>query len=241
MPPPIEIVFQNDNLIVVNKPPAMLVHRSPISNDTCFLLQELRQQLGRLVFPAHRLDRPTSGLMVFALHQEAVSRLGLAFQRGEVEKGYLAVVRGWVHEGAVIDYPLKKEGKGEEQEAVSGYEPLGRIEFPWPAGGFPTARYSLLRIVPQTGRWHQIRRHLAHIRHPVVGDTGHGDGKHNRLFRAQLNIHRLMLHASSLSFREPETGAFLSFFLRPDDCFTRLFPEISKEMVTAKAMPWGRK
>jgi tRNA pseudouridine65 synthase len=125
----------------------------------------------------------------------------------------------------VIDYPLRKEGVGEEQEAISVYEALGRIELPWSAGGFPTARYTLLRIVPQTGRWHQIRRHLAHIRHPVVGDTGHGDGKHNRLFREHLGIHRLMLHASALSFREPETGQELSFALPPDQCFSRLFPD----------------
>lgn len=226
MHPSIEIVFQNDNLVVVNKPPNMLVHRTPISSDTCFLLQLLRDQLGRRVFPAHRLDRPTSGLMVFALNQASVSRLGMAFQEGAVEKSYLAVVRGWVYEGAVIDYPLKKEGKGEEQEAVSVYEPLGQIEFPWPVSGFPTARYSLLKITPKTGRWHQIRRHLAHIRHPVVGDVGHGDGKHNRLFREHLNIHRLMLHANFLSFSEPETGQVLSFLQKPDRSFVQLFPEV---------------
>lgn len=223
---PIEIVFQNDNLVVVNKPAAMLVHRSRISTDTCFLLQLLRDQLGCRVFPAHRLDRPTSGLMVFALNQDVVARLGVAFQEGAVAKSYLAVVRGWVTEGAVIDYPLKKEGKGVEQEAISVYEPLGRIEFPWPVGGFSTARYSLLKITPKTGRWHQIRRHMAHIRHPVVGDTGHGDGKHNRLFREHLNIHRLMLHASFLSFVEPETGHNLSFSLKPDWNFLQLFPDI---------------
>jgi len=227
MPPPIEIVFQSDSLVVVNKPANMLVHRTPISNDTCFLLQLLRKQLGRLVFPAHRLDRPTSGLMVFALRQGVVSRLGCAFQEGRVEKSYLAVVRGWLHEGAVIDYPLRKEGRGEEQEAVSVYQPLGRIEFPWPVGGFATARYSLLKITPQTGRWHQIRRHLAHIRHPVVGDVLHGDGKHNRLFREHLGIHRLLLHASSLSFLEPESGEPLSFSSKPEGSFLQLFPELS--------------
>lgn len=227
MHPPIEIIFQNDNLVVVDKPAGLLVHHSPLANDTCFLMQLLRKQLGRMVFPAHRLDRPTSGLMVFALNHGAVARLGLAFQDGAVQKGYLAVVRGWIHESAVIDYPLRKEGKGEEQEAVSVYAPLGRLEFPWPAAGFPTSRYTLLWIRPETGRWHQIRRHLAHIRHPVVGDTGHGDGKHNRLFRQHLNIHRLMLHASALSFHEPESGQPLSFALSPDDSFTRLFPEIT--------------
>lgn len=233
MHPPIEIVFQNDNLVVVNKPANMLVHRSPISNDTCFLLQLLRRQLGRLVYPAHRLDRPTSGLMVFALNQGAVSLLGCAFQEGAVEKSYLAVVRGWLHEGAVIDYPLRKEGKGEEQEAVSAYEPLGRIEFPWPVAGFPTARYTLVRITPKTGRWHQIRRHLAHIRHPVVGDVNHGDGRHNRLLREHLDIHRLMLHASFLSFCEPESGQPLSFSLKPDWSFMQVFPDMSEES-------WGK-
>lgn len=222
----IGIVFQNDNLVVVNKPANMLVHRSALSTDSRFLLTTLRRQLGRLVFPAHRLDRPTSGLMVFALRQEIVSRLGIAFQEGEVEKRYLAVVRGWVQEGGVIDYPLKKEGKGAVQEAVSNYEPLSRTEFPWPVAGFATARYTLLSITPQTGRWHQIRRHLAHLRHPVVGDTSHGDGKHNRLFREHLNIHRLMLHASSLSFSEPETGQPLSFSLKPDRSFLQVFPDL---------------
>lgn len=227
MPPAIDIIFQNANLVVVNKPPGLLVHRSRLGNDSCFLLQTLRNQLGSKVFAAHRLDRPTSGLMVLALHQEAAARLGLAFQDGAVEKSYLAVVRGWLLEPAVIDYPLKKEGVGEEQEAISHYEPLGRIEFPWPVAGFPTARYSLLKITPKTGRWHQIRRHMAHIRHPVVGDIGHGDGKHNRLFREHLRIRRLMLHASFLSFPEPETGAPLAFTLGPDDCFREVFPEMN--------------
>lgn len=144
-----------------------------------------------------------------------------------MEKNYLAVVRGWLHEEAVIDYPLKKEGKGVEQEAISAYKPLGHIEFPWPVAGFPTARYTLLRITPTTGRWHQIRRHLAHIRHPIIGDTGHGDGKHNRFFREHLNIHRLMLHASFLAFPEPETRQALSFSLQPDGCFLQLFPTLS--------------
>lgn len=225
MHPPIDILFRNDHLVVVHKPANMLVHRSPISSDTSFLLQILRQQLGRLVFPAHRLDRPTSGLMVFALNQGVVSRLGLAFQEGTVVKGYLAVVRGWLSEGGVIDYPLRKEGKGEEQEAISLYQPLARVEFPWHVAGFPTARYTLLRITPKSGRWHQIRRHLAHIRHPIVGDTGHGDGKHNRLFREHLGIRRLMLHASFLSFPDPETGQPLSFFLKPDRYFRQVFPE----------------
>ncbi|MDD5758454.1 MAG: pseudouridine synthase [Desulfobulbaceae bacterium] len=224
MPPPIEILFQNDNLVVVNKPANMLVHRSRLSNDSCFLLQLLRRQLGRMVFPAHRLDRPTSGLMVFGLNKGTVSRLGIAFQECQVEKSYLAVVRGWLHEEGVIDYPLKKEGEGVEQEAISYYEPLECIDFPWPVAGFPTARYTLLRITPKTGRWHQLRRHLAHIRHPIVGDTGHGDGKHNRLFREHFNIHRLMLHASTLSFTEPETGEALTFTLQPDWSFQTLFP-----------------
>ncbi len=229
MPPVIDIIYQNANLVVVNKPPGMLVHRAWIGNDSCFLLQTLRKQLGRMVFPAHRLDRPTSGLMVLALNQGAVSRLGLAFQEGEVEKSYLAVARGWLHEGAVIDYPLKKEGVGEEQEAITHYEPLARVEFPWPVAGFATARYSLLRITPKTGRWHQIRRHLAHIRHPLVGDIGHGDGKHNRLFREHLHIHRLLLHASWLSFPDPASGEPLAFSLAPDESFRRVFPEMSEE------------
>ena len=217
MPPPIiDIVFRNDNLVVVNKPPNMLVHRSPISSDTCFLLQTLRDQLERKVFAVHRLDRPTSGLMVFALNQDSVSQLGCALQEGGVAKEYLAVVRGWVHGAGVIDYPLRKEGKGEGQEAVSLYEPLGRMELPWPVGNFPTARYTLLKVTPKSGRWHQIRRHLAHIRHPVVGDVLHGDGRHNRLFREHLGLQRLMLHASGLSFAEPETGEPLAFVLQPD-------------------------
>ena len=212
----LEIVYQDEYFVAVNKPAGMLVHRSWLDkHETQFVMQTLRDQIGQHVFPLHRLDRPTSGVLIFALSSEVASQVMPMFANHEMEKTYHAIVRGWILESGRLDYPLKVEldkiadkhasQEKEAQEAITDYQPLAQVEIPHSTGRFPTTRYCLMEMKPLTGRKHQLRRHMAHLRHPIVGDTTHGDGKHNKLFREVYDSHRLLLHASSLKFIHPFT------------------------------------
>lgn len=213
----LDIVYRDEYLIAVNKPAGMLVHRSWLDkHETQFVMQTLRDQIGQHVFPLHRLDRPTSGVLFFALSSEVASQVMPLFASREMKKTYHAVVRGWITEGATLDYALKEEldriadknatKEPEAKEAITEYRPLAQIEVPYSTGRFPTSRYCLMEMKPHTGRKHQLRRHMHHLSHPIIGDTSHGDGRHNRLFREHYDCHRLMLHASELAFIHPITN-----------------------------------
>ncbi|MCF7362491.1 MULTISPECIES: tRNA pseudouridine(65) synthase TruC [Vibrio] len=232
----LEIIYQDEYLVAVNKPAGMLVHRSWLDkHETQFVMQTLRDQIGQHVFPLHRLDRPTSGVLVFALSSEIASNVMPMFANHEMVKTYHAIVRGWIEEGDVLDYPLKEEldkiadkfakQDKEAQSAVTEYQPLAKVEVPFSTGKFPTTRYCLVEMKPKTGRKHQLRRHMAHLRHPIVGDTTHGDGKHNRLYREEYDCHRLLLHASELRFVHPYTKQELVLKASFDESWQKLFAE----------------
>lgn len=232
----LEIIYQDEYLVAVNKPAGMLVHRSWLDkHETQFVMQTLRDQIGQHVFPLHRLDRPTSGVLVFALSSEIASNVMPMFANHEMVKTYHAIVRGWIEEGDVLDYPLKEEldkiadkfakQDKEAQSAVTEYQPLAKVDVPFSTGKFPTTRYCLVEMKPKTGRKHQLRRHMAHLRHPIVGDTTHGDGKHNRLYREEYDCHRLMLHASELRFVHPYTKQELVLKASFDESWQKLFAE----------------
>ncbi|WP_428608803.1 pseudouridine synthase [Sedimenticola sp.] len=220
------ILYRDEHYIAVDKPAGLLVHRTRISEDRRFLLQQLRDQIGQRVYPVHRLDRPTSGLLVFALDSDAARRLVQRFEQRQVEKRYLAVVRGYAADAARIDYPLQEEAGKSLQQAVTDYRRLAAVELPLAVGRYATARYSLLEVQPQTGRMHQIRKHMKHIFHPIVGDTTHGDGKHNHLFREQFGIRRLLLMATNLRFVHPYSGVPLSIEAPPDEEMVGLFARL---------------
>ncbi len=196
------ILYEDEHLVAINKPPGILVHRTRISEDVISVLPLLRDQIGKRVYPAHRLDRGTSGVLLFGKNKEAASFLGRQFRERSVEKEYQAVIRGYVDEQGQINYPLAGDGKKEAQEAITDYWKISQSEKHFAISRYPTSRYSLVRIVPQTGRFHQIRRHFAHVRHPVIGDKRHGDCKHNKFFREELEVDRMLLHASRLSFTD---------------------------------------
>lgn len=226
----LDILFRDGHYLAVNKPSGMLVHRSDLDrHETCFALQIARDMIGQHVFPVHRLDRPTSGVLLFGLSPEAAGRAAAAFAADAVEKTYLAVVRGIVPAAQTIDYPLRlvpdryerpNESAGDVfQRAVTSYGRLAVAELPFASGQFATSRYSLLRVSLLTGRRHQIRRHLKHVFHPVIGDTTYGDGRHNRLFRQELACSRLLLHARELSFTHPWSGESLNISAPLDEEF----------------------
>lgn len=195
----LEIVYEDDELIAINKPHGLLVHRSRIANDaSVFALQLLRDQIGQHVYPIHRLDRKTSGVLLFAKNREALVAIHQLFTERKVYKTYWAIVRGFVPDDGVIDYALTHEGKS--SDAVTHYTVKDRFEIDLPHGKFQTSRYSLLELMPRTGRFHQIRKHMAHIRHPILGDRPHGCNKQNRLWKREFNMIKMMLHAHSLKF-----------------------------------------
>ncbi len=217
---PLEILYQDEFLVAINKPAGLLVHRSEIDrHETRFAVQLLRDQLGQKVFPVHRLDKPTTGVLVFALTSEVARNMMEIFMSAELEKTYHAVVRGFSLENGVIDYPLFEEldkmtdRRAQQdkaaQSAITHYQRLATVELPFAVGRYPSSRYSLLKLSPKTGRKHQLRRHLKHIFHPIIGDTTHGDGKQNDFFRQQLECRQLLLAATQLSFPHPVTGEML--------------------------------
>jgi tRNA pseudouridine65 synthase len=201
----LDILFRDEHLIAINKPHGLLVHRSPIAADAAeFALQLLRDQVGLKVNPVHRLDRATGGILLFALDKPVEVAMQQQFSDNLVNKHYLAIVRGHTPDKEDIDYPLRKEN-GALQEAFTTYVTLNRAELPVPLGKHETSRYSLIDVKPSTGRMHQIRKHLSHVNHPIIGDTTHGCNKQNKLFREKWNMTTLLLHASSLSFNHPVT------------------------------------
>lgn len=205
----LEIVYRDENIVAINKPHGLLVHRSPIAKDAdSFAVQLLRDQIGQHVHPVHRLDRKTGGLLLFALNAETSRLLQLLFAQKGIRKTYHAIVRGYTPDHDVIDYPLLKED-GKLQEAFTAYRTLQRTELPVPLGKHPTSRYSLVEIVPKTGRMHQIRKHMAHIMHPIIGDRPHGCNKQNRQFKERWQMDTMLLHASRLEVTHPESGKAL--------------------------------
>ncbi|WP_461453093.1 pseudouridine synthase [Mucilaginibacter sp.] len=202
----LEILFRDEHLIAINKPHDLLVHRSSIAADVDeFALQMLRDQVGQWVNPVHRLDRKTAGVLLFAFNKDAEIAMHQQFAENKVQKKYLAIVRGHTPDSDDIDYPLRKEN-GTLQDAFTSYNTLQRAEIDVPLGSHPTSRYSMIEVTPSTGRMHQIRKHMAHISHPIIADRTHGCNKQNRFFKANWEMTTMLLHASKLSFIHPVTG-----------------------------------
>ncbi len=201
---PLVLLHLDDRLVAVDKPAGMVVHRSEWCPEGEPVLQRLRDQLGRRVYPVHRLDRATSGVLLFALDPDAARHVAGQFERHEVEKRYHAVVRGWTERQGTVDYALREHPDAPELEARTSYCRRAVVELPIPVGRYASARYSWIEAQPHTGRMHQIRRHFAHLRHPIVGDVRHGDGRHNRMFREQLGLPGMLLRAMSMRVRDLE-------------------------------------
>ena len=213
------VVYQDDGFAVVDKPAGLMVHDSALARgETDFAADRLREQFGKPIFLVHRLDRATSGCLLLAFDRETASALGKAVMAGGIEKNYLAVCRGWpVESRFTVDHPLDGgPGKPLKKPAQTAFEVLATCELELPSAGFTTSRYALLRASPITGRFRQIRRHLKHLSHHLIGDTSHGDGRHNRSFR-MLGIHRMLLHAEQLAFPHPQDPSTRVHVTAPPD------------------------
>jgi tRNA pseudouridine65 synthase len=222
------IIYQDADYIAIDKPPGLLVHRTQLDRHaTEFALQRLRDQIGQEVFPCHRLDRPTSGILLFALNREALCYAQAQFADKTTYKEYLAVVRGWSPDSGEIDYDLRTEtNPTKSQSAQTRYTCINRCELDIPVGNYATARFSLLRLTPLTGRKHQLRRHLAHIRHPILGDTCHGDSTQNRFLREHFGLQRLLLRATRLEFNSANNSKRIQVDA-PLNCeFTQLLKQL---------------
>ena len=199
----LDILFQDPYIVVINKPHHLLVHASPIArNAEEFAIQILRDQIGQKVYPVHRLDRKTSGVLIFALDKTTNAVLTQQFTEKNVEKTYWAIVRGFAPKELFIDYPLSKDN-GVLQDAQTSIKTLAYAEINVPFGKHNTSRYSLIEAKPLTGRMHQIRKHLAHILHPIIADRPHGCNKQNKLWLEKFNHNTMLLHAQSVKFMHP--------------------------------------
>lgn len=226
----LEILYKDEHLVAINKPSGLLVHRSPIDrHETQFAVQILREQIGQFVYPVHRLDKPTSGVLLFALDKDSAKLMGEQFSSRETKKSYLAVVRGYVDESGVIEHALsvkldkiadKESSEDKEpQDATTFYRRVATVEIPYSVGKYEKTRYSLVHLEPQTGRKHQLRRHMKHISHHILGDTKYGRGEHNKLIRQEFNCHRMLLHASELKIRHPYSDEIVIIKAPLDESF----------------------
>lgn len=240
----LDILYQDKFLVAVHKPAGLLVHKSPIDKyETLYAMKILRNQIGQWVYPVHRLDKPTSGILLFALHPEVASQISQQFETRAIEKTYCAVVRGLTKAADCIDHPLKEIAvfkhlqKQTElkaaKEAITLYRNLEQFELPVSDGRFPTSRYSLIEVKPKTGRKHQIRRHLKHISHPIIGDVKYGKGSHNRLFQTQFDANRLMLAATELGFYHPVSGEYMHLNCPLEDSFANTLIKIAEYRLPA--------
>lgn len=239
----LEIIYKDDHFVAVNKPSGLMVHRSVVdTKETIFALQTVRNQIGCHVFPVHRLDRPTSGILLFALSPETAKKCAELFKTDQIHKTYLAVVRGYLPDSGTIDHPVKKikdryirrqtrqqtiDPDATSYPAITDFKCLAKAELPIRVDKYPTSRYSLAHLCPQTGRRHQLRQHMKHLSHPIIGDTRYGKSVHNNFFKDQLNCRRLLLAAVEMRFIHPETGNPICLSAAPDHSFADILKKFS--------------
>ncbi len=218
-------VFEDTWLKVVNKPSNLIVHHSRYARnlDETSLCQLLNQESDVMLHPIHRLDRKTSGLIIFAKDKSIIPKMQALFAENKIRKQYIALVRGFVEEVGFIDSPIRADEAIEYKEAYTAYEPIHSFEVPIPVQPYETARYSLLRLTPSTGRMHQLRKHMNKFSHPIIGDPKYGNRHHNHMFIEKFNCSNLFLHAKTLSFIHPMTNENL--------VLTGVFPEFWKTVL----------
>lgn len=231
----VDIIFRDCGLIAVNKPAGIPVHGSrKLEGQPLTLLSIVRNLENKPIHAIHRLDRPVSGVNLFTTDRDLLVSMSRQFEQRLVGKTYLAVVRGWPEQEGVISHPVlpprdERKTGSVAREAVTRFERLATVETPFPVAPYSTSRYSLLALYPETGRRHQLRLHMKHISHHLIGDTSYGRGEHNRLFREQFKCRRLLLHSRSLEFHHPATGHPVTIRAPLDESFSRVIKTFSWE------------
>ena len=230
----LEILYQDEYLVAINKPSGLLVHKSMIDrHEIYFAMRILRDQIEQWVYPIHRLDKPTSGVLLFTLDSDTAKIMSEQFKAHTIQKTYIAVVRGYVPDNGMIEHALtekldkiadKDASKVKEpQEAITAFKKLDEVELDFAVGRYDKTRYSLVELKPKTGRKHQLRRHMKHINHHMLGDTKYGRGEHNKLIRKEFDCHRLLLHAISLEVKHPYSNESLIIKASLDETFKSIF------------------
>ena len=235
----LEILYKDEYLVAINKPTGLLVHKSMIDrHEIYFAMKILRDQLdGQWVYPIHRLDKPTSGVLLFTLDSYTAKLMSEQFASHSIQKTYIAIGRGYVEKSGTIDHALREKldkisdkdasKYKEAQEAITDFKCLGQVELSASVGKYDTVRYSLVELKPKTGRKHQLRRHMKHINHHLLGDTKYGRGEHNKFVREKYNMNRLLLHAKSLEVMHPYTKETLLLEAPLDSVFERMLKEFN--------------
>lgn len=242
--PVLDILYRDEHLIAIHKPSGLLVHRTGLdAAEERFAVQILRDQIGRHVHPAHRIDKGTSGILLFALDRDTAARAGALFEHQQVDKRYIAIVRGHPAVSGTIDHPLVRRFDPAErrsaradtlpQPAVTHFRCLATTELPYCVDRYPSSRYALLELQPETGRRHQLRRHLKHISHPIIGDATFGKGRHNRLFQTLFGSHRLLLACTQLQFAHPISGARVQIDCAPAADFSAVVDALGWHLALA--------
>ena len=202
--PTLGVLYRDDTLLIVNKPAGLVVHRG-WATDRITALDLARKLAGQWVYPVHRLDRGTSGVLVFGLSPDVARSVEESFAAELVSKRYFALVRGMAPDNVHVDHPLAKDKDKPKVPASTDVARLEHYEVENDETGV-RRRYSWVEAQPLTGRPHQIRRHLKHINHPILGDVRYGKSEHNRLFRRLFGLERMVLHAASVAFPHPSSG-----------------------------------
>ncbi len=243
MAAPLEVLHQDQQLVAIDKPPGLLVHRSNLDrHETRFALQLLRDQIGRRVYPVHRLDKATSGVLLFALDPDDARCLAQQFEARTVRKEYLAIVRGYCPARGTVEHPLEDEtgtsARAAPREARTDYQCLRTVELPVAVDRYATSRYSLVALRPHSGRRHQLRRHMKHIAHPIIGDATYGKGVHNRFFRQHFACDRLLLACVSLTFQHPRTQVPLTIRTGPGSKFEQVVSGLGWSLAESGSIPY---
>lgn len=225
----IEIIFEDEYLIVVNKPNNYLIHKSQYARNIreTTLLEFLKQQLGYSIYPAHRLDRKTSGIIILLKDKQYVAKFQELFISNTIQKTYYAIVRGFSDKNGIINSPVKNDDTGIYKNALTNYESVANIELDIPVHPYNSSRYSLIKLTPETGRMHQLRKHLNKISHPIIGDYKYGDRFHNRMFEIELNCIYMFLHAYSIEFTQPITKKNIQLIANFPPDWNKLFKQFN--------------